>query len=610
MDKHDLRILQVNLGRGRVATAEAVELAYKTKAPIMLIQEPYTFCFRASGLGTYSNQILTGNGDKEVPWACVVILNKDYVATLLKDVSTSHCVCVHISGPSGGFYVISAYLQYSLPVEEVLQQVHVALRKIGNSRVVLGMDVNAVSSLWSSRAADLEDDRGSAVENLISQWNLIQLNREGELCTYKTGNRDIDITLSDFTMAGKVVKWKVLDQMPSTDHRPILVTFGSLPRAERVMKMRFNIAKANWDLHSCEISRLITFYNQQQTTISGPDDVQKLAEAIEEIIVEAAGVSIGKKTNFQKSVPWWNPELTKQKKITNRLRREYQRELDEELRETKRQLYKNHRRKYTKKSLRAKRDSWRSFVETSADGNPYGIAYKIARNRIHFKAATVCVLDGDTYTANWKQTTEVILDGLFGNGENDVPLKCPTQHWTPGTQFVGWDEIEVIKAVKTMRNGKSPGRDLIEVEMVKKAVGAGLLPLLVVLYNSCAKFGVFPKIWKTGIIRVLLKSPAKDPTKVRSYRPVCLLPVLSKVLERLIRSRLVSIIMHPQFASQRQYGFRAKRSTEDAISYLRKSVENSDKKMSLAILIDITGAFDNFEVVIYYQRTGKKGNKR
>lgn len=142
----NLRLLQVNLGKGKIATAEALELDNEIKVPLLLIQEPYSYCFKVSGLGTYSNQILTGNEPHETPWACVAVINRDYTATLLSDVTTSHCVCAHISGPTGCYYVISAYSQYSFPVEVVLQQMHRVLEKIGNSRVITGMDANAVSS--------------------------------------------------------------------------------------------------------------------------------------------------------------------------------------------------------------------------------------------------------------------------------------------------------------------------------------------------------------------------------------------------------------------------------------------------------------------------------
>lgn len=42
----------------------------------------------------------------------------------------------------------------------------------------------------------------------------------------------------------------------------------------------------------------------------------------------------------------------------------------------------------------------------------------------------------------------------------------------------------------------------------------------------------FPNVWKKGVLKVFLKSEEKSKTKVKSYRPVTLLPVLGKVCER------------------------------------------------------------------------------
>uniref|UniRef100_A0ABD2X3D7 Reverse transcriptase domain-containing protein n=1 Tax=Trichogramma kaykai TaxID=54128 RepID=A0ABD2X3D7_9HYME len=72
-----------------------------------------------------------------------------------------------------------------------------------------------------------------------------------------------------------------------------------------------------------------------------------------------------------------------------------------------------------------------------------------------------------------------------------------------------------------------------------------------------------------------------------------MLPVLSKVLERLIRWRLLPVISNKDHASSRQFGFRAERCTADAIGLARSIVSGSEKPLAFGILFDITGAFDN-----------------
>uniref|UniRef100_A0ABD2W6R9 Reverse transcriptase domain-containing protein n=1 Tax=Trichogramma kaykai TaxID=54128 RepID=A0ABD2W6R9_9HYME len=144
-----------------------------------------------------------------------------------------------------------------------------------------------------------------------------------------------------------------------------------------------------------------------------------------------------------------------------------------------------------------------------------------------------------------------------------------------------------------MKCGKCPGEDMKEAEIVKVACGYGFLRPLTRLMNACLRLGRFPSSWKTVAICVLLKSPDKDRLALKSYRPVCLVPVLGKVLERLIRWRLLPVISNKDHASSRQFGFRAERCTADAIGLARSIVSGSEKPLAFGILFDITDAFDN-----------------
>lgn len=58
------------------------------------------------------------------------------------------------------------------------------------------------------------------------------------------------------------------------------------------------------------------------------------------------------------------------------------------------------------------------------------------------------------------------------------------------------------------------------------------------LYNKCWENGYFPKEWKLAKLFVLYKGGGKDKQESNSYRPISLLPVLGKLLERLVGARL------------------------------------------------------------------------
>jgi len=100
---------------------------------------------------------------------------------------------------------------------------------------------------------------------------------------------------------------------------------------------------------------------------------------------------------------------------------------------------------------------------------------------------------------------------------------------------------------------------------------------------------VRPSIWKRGSLRVLLKGGDKNEKDPKSYRPICLLSVVGKLFEKIIKLRLEDTSMAPENISGRQFGFMPGRSTEDAIVELRRVVSSTEVRYAVALLFDISG---------------------
>lgn len=94
-------------------------------------------------------------------------------------------------------------------------------------------------------------------------------------------------------------------------------------------------------------------------------------------------------------------------------------------------------------------------------------------------------------------------------------------------------------------------------------------------------------------MRALLKSPDKDPCLAASYRPICLLPLLGKAMERLIKKRLSPVLFDCHHASPWQFGFRRGKSAEDALRRIRHLVAETPDKYAVGILFDATAPFDH-----------------
>jgi hypothetical protein len=93
---------------------------------------------------------------------------------------------------------------------------------------------------------------------------------------------------------------------------------------------------------------------------------------------------------------------------------------------------------------------------------------------------------------------------------------------------------------------------------------------------------------------IMLPKPGKNHTDVESYRPVALLPIMSKLFEKLILKRLKLIIKKYQLMSSHQFGFCSKHSAIDQVLRITDVIEKSfeQKQVCSAIFLDIGQSFD------------------
>ena len=85
-------------------------------------------------------------------------------------------------------------------------------------------------------------------------------------------------------------------------------------------------------------------------------------------------------------------------------------------------------------------------------------------------------------------------------------------------------------------------------------------PYLEVLFQKCIKFGVFPDSFKVAEVIPLFKCGEREDKN--RYRPISLLPTISKIFERILAKRMISFFTKFDKLSKDQFGFSAKFSTE------------------------------------------------
>ena len=126
-----------------------------------------------------------------------------------------------------------------------------------------------------------------------------------------------------------------------------------------------------------------------------------------------------------------------------------------------------------------------------------------------------------------------------------------------------------------------------------------LRPLEYIINLSFAE-GVVPTEIKIAKVKPLFK--AEDPHLFTNYRPISILPIVSKVFEKLVHKRLNRYLEYHNILYTNQFGFREKHSTELALISLNNFITNSFEKkdFALSIFLDFSKAFDtvNFDILI------------
>ena len=176
--------------------------------------------------------------------------------------------------------------------------------------------------------------------------------------------------------------------------------------------------------------------------------------------------------------------------------------------------------------------------------------------------------------------------------EDDILQQLDTSHqMAPPLSKIRVQKVEYIIQCDTHPT-KAPGCDLITGKILKELPRKGIRAITQI-YNAIFRLEYFPCHWKFGQI-IMIAKPGKNPTGVTSYRPISLLPLLSKILEKLILKRLTPILAANNAILSHQFGFRTNHGTVQQVHRLIHSINNDlqKKRYCTAAFIDISQAFD------------------
>ena len=131
-----------------------------------------------------------------------------------------------------------------------------------------------------------------------------------------------------------------------------------------------------------------------------------------------------------------------------------------------------------------------------------------------------------------------------------------------------------------------------------------LTPCLVTVLNHSLESGHFPSSYKDSFITPLLKKPGSDSSTPKNYRPVSNISVASKMLERVVSSRMIADLEKHQLLPSHQSADRKEHSVETALTKVLSDLISSLDKGELGHLafLDLSAAFDTVDHAILLTR--------
>lgn len=579
---------------------------------LALVQEPYV-----GSKGTVKQfpgtRVIQCTLNRQKPVKSAIIIFGDQLRVIHDPQLITETECaVLLEAGSLKIGLVSVYFEGDQPIEPYIERTKAVCQKLGSDNIILGGDVNAWSHWWGSSS---ENQRGEAYSSFLNEVDFHILNvgdtptfeevRGGKMCT-----SIVDVTACSIPLLGKIKEWKVDRTLTTSDHNAITYNLEigeKLQPAEYPTTRKYNTKKAKWfefdrQLHNSLANKGLTANTIKE--VGNGEELEALIETYTSAITEACEHAIPrhKKGKVTAKPSWWTDAIEELKRDVLRKKRRI-RNAAPPRKDFVLQEYRAAKQLYAEKANEAQTESWKKFCTTQEQESMWDGIYRVLRNTNGREEDMLLRgTDGNTLSpeasANLLAETFYPKDSISTDLSYHTKVRYLTRNGAPeeeirlGANDPPFTVAEVEAVLRTQNPKKAPGADGFTADICARAIRSEM-EVFMAIANKCLTIGHFPKQWKTAHV-VILRKPGKDDyTHPKSYRPIGLLSVLGKTIEKLLVGRLQWHILPT--LSTKQYGFMPQRGTEDAlydlVEHIRK--EQTQKKSVIIVSLDIEGAFDN-----------------
>ena len=297
--------------------------------------------------------------------------------------------------------------------------------------------------------------------------------------------------------------------------------------------------------------------------------------------------------------PWISPEISKLIRVRDKL---FARKKRQPNNERVKELYNNVRNKVTRELKRSKKDYYSSyFVEHQSNIKKTWEGIRKIVNVKNPIAYSISQLNIDGRIVDEPKDIADNINNFFVNvgpetekRVSKVPHMSPDKFLTNRNYFnlviAHISEDEILDIISNLPN-KGTGPASLPLNLLKIVADIIVFPLCHII-NCSFVTGIFPNILKVAKVLPLHKGGSTED--LNNYRPISLLSIFDKIIEKIMHKRLYAFLESNKVLYDKQFGFRKNNSTTYALMEITERIKESidSGKYGCGIFIDLKKAFD------------------
>lgn len=558
-----IKILQINLNHCEAAQELLSQTVRENKVDLVLISEPYKEKDPSRWISDKSKKAAIWNCGKYA-FSEVSTASDGYVRAKIHGINFFSCY----APPSW------PHTTYQNMLDTLVEDAY------GKSPMVIGGDFNAWATEWGSRKTTA---RGRSLLESFATLD-IYLANDGKTNTFRKAGKVsiIDLTFTSSSLI-RHTKWWVSEEYTQSDHQAVYFEITDRHTRKKHVPMLSGPKWKDSSFDKDSFNEIVDSWNL------APGSAENMMNQLDTLLSRACDVAMPRRKPSRRVTPcyWWNDNIKSLRAECLKARRKSQRARGRPNYHNLLNAFRNLRNQLKIEIKVSKTKCFKKLCD-EADINPWGTAYRMVMKRLSTQKPpqiTCPILLDQIITHLFPRNTQSIINENYDTGDETIP---------PIT------EDEVLEMHNRIGESKTPGPDGIPNKALKAAIGRRP-DIFRDVIQQCLNEGTFPTNWKLQRL-VLLPKDTKSPNEPSSYRPICLLDSMGKMLERAIYKRLLDVAEINGALSQNQFGFRKSRSTVDAIKRVVDTAASAiegkrwrfgTKEYCAVVTLDVKNAFNS-----------------